>query len=502
MSINLIHSTRRSSSGGGGSSSSSSSLSSSTSSSSSPILLQETSHLEHSFLLDNNNNNNNNTGTANSSSSTGSRQQHHQHQQHLTFGHAMSTRLNWTIYDEYTAPTKNNHHPAGILEFARHVYQLAFVFAVMEPVVPINTNSTCRQPAVLKKPAVSSWMLAMASSSSSSLSSECAPNTVSNGFTGRVLEQPRKVGHAIQFGFDVDTLEILLRELYDVVDKFFIIEWTLPHNQRFKPKQLGWEAVKGQARFAFCADKVVHILMDDIDAAYVDPTEGWSAEDLQETRRWQKIVEWNNLTGYFGDDDLIGFGDADEIPSRKNVHLLKYCEWNRPLQTDVGIWFPMGRIDQAFRTDYPIGTYRYSLGDPTFHTFQSAHATYKYKKKAPTRNRGTSFYWIFGGAHFSHYGYLVYQVLKQMSCTECDVSNFQTILSKLRSAVDTGKWHELELEASEPLPNWKERIVPLKMMERGEREKVVYIPWFYDCNRDRYSMWEGRPDGRTAVIRD
>lgn len=89
-----------------------------------------------------------------------------------------------------------------------------------------------------------------------------------------------------------------------------------------------------------------------------------------------------------------------------------------------------------------------------------------------------------------------------MSCTECDVSNFQTILSKLRSAVDTGKWHELELEVSEPLPNWKERIVPLKMMERGEREKVVYIPWFYDCNRDRYSMWEGRPDARTAAIQD
>jgi hypothetical protein len=37
-------------------------------------------------------------------------------------------------------------------------------------------------------------------------------------------KQPAKVGHAIQFGFDVDTLEVQLNELCDAVDKFFVVE--------------------------------------------------------------------------------------------------------------------------------------------------------------------------------------------------------------------------------------------------------------------------------------
>lgn len=34
-----------------------------------------------------------------------------------------------------------------------------------------------------------------------------------------------------QLGFDADMLELLLRELNDVVDKFFIIESTRTHNK-------------------------------------------------------------------------------------------------------------------------------------------------------------------------------------------------------------------------------------------------------------------------------
>jgi hypothetical protein len=70
---------------------------------------------------------------------------------------------------------------------------------------------------------------------------------------------PHNVAHAIQFGFDVDTLKILLHELIDVVDKFFIVEWTMPHNQNLNPNPLAWEAVKGQAWFAFAQGKIVHI---------------------------------------------------------------------------------------------------------------------------------------------------------------------------------------------------------------------------------------------------
>ena len=76
---------------------------------------------------------------------------------------------------------------------------------------------------------------------------------------------PRRVGHAIPLGFDIDTLEIHLRELQGVVDKVFIIEWNMPHNRILSPKPLAWEAVKRQERFAFATDDfLVHLLMDDV----------------------------------------------------------------------------------------------------------------------------------------------------------------------------------------------------------------------------------------------
>ena len=62
------------------------------------------------------------------------------------------------------------------------------------------------------------------------------------------------IGHAIQLGFDVDTLEIHLNEIYDVVDYVFIIESTRIHCEAFR-KQLTWDHVNTQSRFNKFRDK-------------------------------------------------------------------------------------------------------------------------------------------------------------------------------------------------------------------------------------------------------
>ena len=88
----------------------------------------------------------------------------------------------------------------------------------------------------------------------------------------------------------------------------------------------------------------------------------WQLEGLQEKVRWDKIKEWNSITNLLSDNDVIGFGDADEVTSRTNIQLLKYC----PLKAkslDIGIWFPFGRMDQAYASDFPVSNkYRYTLG--------------------------------------------------------------------------------------------------------------------------------------------
>ena len=186
-------------------------------------------------------------------------------------------------------------------------------------------------------------------------------------FTGMARTTPRRVGHAIQLGFDIDTLEIHLQELQGVVDKVFVIEWNMPHNRILSPKPLAWEAVKRQERFAFATDDfLVHLLMDDVDSTFTDANEMWSVESRQEQTRWDKIKAWNEQTSYFGNDDLICFGDTDEIASRNNIYLLKHCEWKAPGPVDIGIYFPIGTIDSAFRADWPVSGHPHSLGDPTF----------------------------------------------------------------------------------------------------------------------------------------
>ena len=49
------------------------------------------------------------------------------------------------------------------------------------------------------------------------------------GLTGRRLAEPRKIVLMILFAFEVDTLEIALKEQQDMVDKIFIVESSVSH---------------------------------------------------------------------------------------------------------------------------------------------------------------------------------------------------------------------------------------------------------------------------------
>lgn len=157
-------------------------------------------------------------------------------------------------------------------------------YVIMEPLVPIN--STCRPPLLRHR-----------------LEINCT-----TGLDSSV----RKVGMLIQFGFDVDMLEVHLNELNDVVDKFFIVESTHTHNRFFK-KPLIWEAVKHQSRFAKFASKIVHFVVDDapaigeVKSSLNDTNANFVSENLQEKLRWEKFLEWNNVTNFFSPDDLLGF---------------------------------------------------------------------------------------------------------------------------------------------------------------------------------------------------
>jgi hypothetical protein len=191
---------------------------------------------------------------------------------------------------------------------------------------------------------------------------------------------------------------------------------------------------------------------------------------------------------------LSGFGDADEIPARKMVHMLKHCALSGST-VDVGIWFPYGNIKYAFATDFPVPGHKYTLGDPTFWTLKAATEVYENKKKeVPGRKRGTGGKYILGGIHMTHYGYLPYQLIRDISCTECGPWG-ERIMEDIEEKVKADRIRELEIKHGAVPKGNMPRIVNLTKIQ-DKMTDVAILPWFYDCNRMRYPVWESGHDTR------
>ena len=182
--------------------------------------------------------------------------------------------------------------------------------------------------------------------------------------------------------------------------------------------------MKDQPRFSKFQDKVVHFVLDDEDTARLQTNPAmWDMERYMEHRRWRKFVTWNEVRKEFGNDDVIGFGDADEIASRLNVHLFKHCEMVAG-NVDVGIWFAFGHVEGKFRTDFPVPGHPYALGDPTY--YQVGHALSTPVDGTAGRQRGTSGHYILGGIHMTYHGYLPYQYLRRLSITEANAQDLRS----------------------------------------------------------------------------
>ena len=53
--------------------------------------------------------------------------------------------------------------------------------------------------------------------------------TTQPAFTGKLLEKPRKIILMMIFSFEMDTLEVALKEQQDFVDKIFLVETSATH---------------------------------------------------------------------------------------------------------------------------------------------------------------------------------------------------------------------------------------------------------------------------------
>lgn len=298
------------------------------------------------------------------------------------------------------------------------------------------------------------------------------------------------------FGADLDVYEMKLHELKDDIDLFVAIE--MPWSHKGVPKPLFWKRNKDKPRFAEFKNKNVHVVVDHMpknlplsskpDRSHRDKTE-WGYETWQMKDGMRQVREM--LQQLFKDngvaegDTLMSFGDADEIPLASNVRLMKYCEPNS-LPIDNGLWMPMGKLDRAFRTDWPVSSsWPYTFGNPAFHDPMVSYG----------REYGKSKKYLLGGWHMTDHPFPPFRLFKVLSCTEC-----KTPVEELKNVKEDLDSYFTKVSDN---AHWADRYMPVSELAKEQpyqdHPELLQAPKVVSENPERYEAWSGTFDRRLRL---
>jgi beta-1,4-mannosyl-glycoprotein beta-1,4-N-acetylglucosaminyltransferase len=111
---------------------------------------------------------------------------------------------------------------------------------------------------------------------------------------------------------ELDVLDIRFAEMYDVVDRFVIVEAAITHGN--KPKPLYFQ--ENLARYEKYLNKVTHIVVSEDEFPARD---SWSIERHQRDQIMRGLTDCK-------DNDMIIISDADEIPRASKVYEFDYSK--------------------------------------------------------------------------------------------------------------------------------------------------------------------------------
>jgi len=286
-------------------------------------------------------------------------------------------------------------------------------------------------------------------------------------------------------GGEVDTLEIRLYELYDVVDAFIAVTSNVTH--KGEPSFDALRPLLRTKRFERFRDKVE---IFECGQSGVAAPEGVNFQFEAE----KESVVAKYLAEKYGDDTLVIFGHVDEIPAREDVWKLTNCEGRRALPGNFGIWFPFGNVDYAFRSDFPARNKPWTLGDPGVTTAN------RLNDMGLPRGR---FEHVLGrGFHATNYCFPPQYVLKMMTATE--YRGFDAVIEEMKSAIGENKTCAQIMQGlrerclNDPLRAFGSRMRRVRdLVSSGENAEQFYVPHaLREDNYTKYPSWD--PTGRAV----
>ena len=113
--------------------------------------------------------------------------------------------------------------------------------------------------------------------------------------------------------------------------------------------------------------------------------------------------------------------------------------------------------------------------------------------------RGKSHAYLLGGAHLSYYTFLPYFLLRIFSATECGKFDKTRVKKLFTDPLQKGKGKIDFLEAGfqKRVTHLGARLKRIKDIKENLSD-IIKIPWFYECNKERYPSWEGKHDSRVT----
>ena len=88
-------------------------------------------------------------------------------------------------------------------------------------------------------------------------------------------------------------------------------------------------------------------------------------------------------------------------------------------------------------------------------------------------------------------------LLRFLSATECEKFDKTIIDQYILTPLENGKGSLNEMER---IFQNRAKNKNLRLLTKIDTDltKIVKIPWFYDCNRNRYPSWDGKHDSRVV----
>lgn len=141
-----------------------------------------------------------------------------------------------------------------------------------------------------------------------------------------------KVYDVIIFSVELDLLEIRMRELYNIVDYFVVVESNITFSGDIKP----FIFQEDQNQFHFAKDKIIYRTVTDLNPSTFPSNKLQGGEKGYNNKNNKEDPFENEIKMRVGvskiidslnpaKNDIIMQSDVDEIPSFKAVSLFKYC---------------------------------------------------------------------------------------------------------------------------------------------------------------------------------